>query len=128
MINIKKFFINLFSKKQCKYKRIRNSRSRDIYLDLGYILSILVYRKEHINLFIKLVSKELKNIDSNQHLILDFTNTLSVSYNFIKTTCNRLVSNKVVTKDLYDNNIIILGNKKTKESFIKYFEYYLNKL
>lgn len=128
MINIKKFFINLFNKKQCKYKRIRNYRSRDIYLDLGYILSILIYRKKHINLFIKLVSKELKNIDSNQHLILDFTNTLSISYNFIKTTCNRLVSNRVVTKDLYDNNMIILGNKKTKESFIKYFEYYLNKL
>lgn len=128
MINIKKFFINLFNKKQCKYKRIINYRSRDIYLDLGYILSILIYRKKHINLFIKLVSKELKNIDSNQHLILDFTNTLSISYNFIKTTCNRLVSNRVVTKDLYDNNMIILGNKKTKESFIKYFEYYLNKL
>lgn len=128
MINTKNFFIKLTNKKQCKYKKTNNHRSRDIYLDLGYILSILIYRNKHINLFVKLVSRELKNIHPKQHLILDFTNTLSVSYNFIKTTCNTLVSNKIVTKDLYDNNMIILGNKKTKESFIKYFEYYLNKL
>lgn len=106
-------------------RRIKRSKSQDIYIDLSLISLKLL--DSHINSFVKTIKKKLKKKKDNQYVILDFTKTCDVSYNFIKGSTKRLVESKIITEDLYeDNHIIILGSEEIKKTFTKYFKYYLS--
>lgn len=105
-------------------RRIKRNKSQDIYIDLSLISLKLL--EMHVKSFVKIFKKKTKNKKDTQHIILDFTRTFDISYTFIQSSSEHLVKSKLVTKELYESNmIIILGSNKIKTLFTKYFKYYL---
>lgn len=108
-------------------RRYRKSKSEDIYLDLYSLLALKLYNDKHTKQFVKLLTKKTKRINSNQHLVLDFSKTLDVSYDFIKCSCKALVEKGIISKESIDGNrVIILASNEIKRTFTKYFNYYLS--